>query len=274
MANRTRLVWVVALAFFGCASPPEPTPLTARVEAPPTTPTTPPIARVTSPTTGVTPEGGAAAPKTLPQHMAAHFAQAIDLREAVILGDLGAAVTAARMLADYNMKDLPDGWAPYVDRLRAAAKSGADAKTLDEAARAVGDVASACGGCHQARGGPIFDPGDPPAAVPGTATHMARHHWAAARMWEGLVGPNNTAWTKGTEVLADAPLATTPANPTIDALAKRVHALGERGRNLIEQSAESSPIAQQRGAVYGELVATCANCHQATGKVPTALPAK
>jgi len=35
---------------------------------------------------------------------------------------------------------------------------------------------------------------------------MRRHQWAAARLWEGLIGPSNEMWSQGTGFLATTEL--------------------------------------------------------------------
>lgn len=207
-----------------------------------------------------------------------HFTQATTMRDAVIRGDLQAARAAAKVLATREIaKDLPDDWRSHVAALRSAASAGVDAPSLDAIALVVGDVANACGGCHGALGGPKFAPGEPPGPASGAAAHMARHVWAESRMWEGLVGPSEASWVKGTEAFSDAPLLTKQGDKPLDALAKRVHALGERGRALVEDrklsSPQASPLARQRSATYGEMLATCSQCHQKSGKGPGASPA-
>jgi cytochrome c556 len=78
-------------------------------------------------------------------------------------------------------------------------------------------------------------------------------------MWEGLVGPSDEAWRRGTAELVAAPLqpavriATREVPAEITVLANRVHELGRRAEMV---------DADRRGAALGDVLATCATCHQ------------
>ena len=214
---------------------PEPAPTTAPVAAGEMTPTV----------------------KTL---MADHFTQATTLRQAVIDGEIETGKRAAASLAGLSLgDDLPEPWKKGLDPFMAAAKKGADASTLDELALATGELASACGSCHQSLGGPSFEPGDPPAVASGTQAHMQRHVWAVDRAWEGVVGPSDAAWAAGTDLLAEAPLTSYEMGksvpPEVSQLATRVHDMGAKG-NAITKLGE-------RGQLVGELLGTCSSCHGA-----------
>lgn len=93
---------------------------------------------------------------------------------------------------------------------------------------------------------------------------MQRHQWAAERMWQALITPSEEAWIKGTEAMADAPLApeqlaperSTPAE--IKSLSRRVHSLAEDARGSRDINVWV--------ARYGEMLTTCAECHRALGR--------
>lgn len=191
--------------------------------------------------------------------MADHFTSSVALREALIKGDLEAFRAAAANLSDKDLSaNVSDAWKPHLEAMRTAAKGARDARTLDVGARAFADVGRACAGCHEKLGGPKLSVGEPPAPGSGAKLHMARHHWAVARMWEGLMAPSQEAWTKGTEVFADAPLepeavAGTKSVPQVADLAKRAHALGQQARSAKDATARAKALAD----IYG----TCVGCH-------------
>ena len=91
--------------------------------------------------------------------------------------------------------------------------------------------------------------------------HMLRHQWAAEQMWDGLIGPSEARWNDGVTELAEAPLgqdeifANATATPAIGKLATDVHALAAEGRKATTWD--------DRAAVYGRLLASCAACHAA-----------
>jgi hypothetical protein len=96
---------------------------------------------------------------------------------------------------------------------------------------------------------------------------MLRHQWAAEQMWDGLIGPSEARWNDGIAELAEAPLvqdeilANATPTPAIAELAADVHALGDEGRKATTW--------EQRAAIYGRLLGTCAACHAAIRPVPT-----
>jgi hypothetical protein len=108
-----------------------------------------------------------------------------------------------------------------------------------------------------------------PADWADTNTHMQRHQWAADRLWEGLIGPSDIAWNRGTDMLVDVPLhpadvmdETTNGTDSdvIDKIAHRVHLLGGQGTNVRTPDARSE--------LYAELLGLCADCHSRVGRGP------
>lgn len=201
-------------------------------------------------------------------HMQEHFSQAVALRDAVIAGDLAAAQKPATWMAEHQMEGgLPEGWEPYVVEMQNAAAEAQGASELDAVASAAGAMAAQCGACHQAQDAMIeVSVGEAPVAEPGTAAHMARHLWAMERLWDGLVTPSDPAWTAGSEVLADEPLASSSfgddpqMQEELSDLASRIHALGA-------EAATATDLAT-RGQLYGEMLSTCAPCHTRLQDMP------
>jgi hypothetical protein len=205
--------------------------------------------------------GGCGEPETVVDHMQRHFADVTAVQMAVIAGDLAALREPAEWLAGHEaVEGLPGEWAPYVAAMQAAAQRAADAGTITAAAAATGEMGLACGGCHRALDeGGQFTYVDPP-EEPGTVGHMQRHKWAVDRMWEGLIAASDTEWMMGVDGLAEAALRPAGAAEDLAELAERVHALG----------AQAGEVADVRGRalVYGQILATCADCHQRAGRGP------
>jgi hypothetical protein len=87
---------------------------------------------------------------------------------------------------------------------------------------------------------------------------MQRHELAIVQMWDGLVLPSENAWRSGTVTITRAPLRAPElaGRPISPALHERIEAT----RGLAKQ-ARLATTYQERGRVYGELIAGCAQCH-------------
>jgi hypothetical protein len=101
---------------------------------------------------------------------------------------------------------------------------------------------------------------------------MRRHQWAAERLWDGLVVPSDEAWKWGATSLSEAPLAPeqlTPGKspvPKVGELAQAVHAIAR-------QATEVERV-DVRADLYGDVLATCAECHQWLGGGPGPEPSR
>jgi cytochrome c553 len=223
-------------------APPPPAPVVA--------PTPPPPADAAPP--------DAAAP-TLQDHMTGHFTVVSELERAIARGHLEEAQHLATWLGAHE-EPQQEGWRPFVDELHSAALAVATAPDLPTAAALAARLGRACSKCHQARAAVVTYSWEPvPDEHPSLAAQMKRHQWAAARLWEGLVGPSDEMWNEGTAVLATAKLdaqAAAGGAPRGDvvALAAKVRELARRATKLTDQDA--------RAELYGELLSTCAGCHQ------------
>lgn len=216
------------------------------------------------------PEGDSASAEypreVLQAHMKDHFFKATEMQVAVINGDLAAVAEPAEWMAEHvNSAAMPKEWSQHAEAMHAAARKAADATTLEAAAQATASMGAACGNCHSALKAEVgFSvEGAPPEGEEAT-THMARHAWASGRMWEGLVAPSGVIWDGGAEVLSEAPLAPADLQVDLEVLAdvsemeEEVHALGAEAVGLTAQ--------KERAQVYGKFLATCAACHQMTGR--------
>ncbi|MCB9674361.1 MAG: hypothetical protein H6737_04545 [Alphaproteobacteria bacterium] len=204
----------------------------------------------------------AAPPKPVHAQMQEHLAAAEAARDAVIAGDLATAQKKMAWIAD-NEPKLSGGAVAQFDTLQERARQGAESTTLMGAARGVAEVAGRCGACHAAMNtGPLFGA----VAIPEGSdpkTHMQRHQWAADRLWEGLAAPDRGNWTAGALMLLEEPMHR-PGDPGVDpgvaAVALRVHQFGSDTLNALTVA--------ERVQLYGDFLATCAACHQATGGGP------
>jgi mono/diheme cytochrome c family protein len=247
------MVFAAVLPAAACEEKPAPSP------APPTAPEPAAV----QPAASTLPAEQSATP-TLPKHMQEHFTRAVKIRDGVIAGDLAATKKDAQWMAEHQISaSFPDAWKPHVTNFQDAAKKVLDADKLDAAAEAVAGMAQSCGSCHAALGGPKLTLGAPPAEGSGTTPHMARHQWAAERMWDALTTPSEEAWLKGTEIMADAPLVPKAVSgeksvdKKVETLAVSVHDIAEKARTDRDM--------KKWTAAYGKFLQTCASCHQASG---------
>lgn len=203
-------------------------------------------------------------PEDLTRHMRTHYAHALAMREVVVMGDLSLLhMPAAQLGADARHADLPPSAAPFVERMNHAARRADDARTLADASRAVAEVAATCGACHEAHGvtldaSPIGDP----AETMDNPGHMRRHHWATAKLWDGLVRPSWQDWKTGADALSEHalfPQNLEPfgAGPETAPLIEALHAAGARA-GTVEPSG--------RAAAFADVLATCAGCHSRRGE--------
>jgi len=204
--------------------------------------------------------------EVLQAHMKDHFYRATEMQLAVINDDLEGLREPAEWMADHaSSAAMPEEWISHAAAIHAAARSAATAEDLPSAATAVARMAGECGNCHLAFGAEVgFAIEKAPPKGEGTKPHMGRHAWASGRLWEGLIAPSGVVWDGGAEVLAEAPLSPPDLSADIDVLAEvtrmegEVHALGA--------GAVGMTLQEERARVYGELLATCATCHEKTGR--------
>jgi len=203
----------------------------------------------------------------LKAHMRRHFAAVSELQRAIARGHLDEARELARWLASHD-EPMPAAWAPAIEEMHVAARAVATARDLPTAASLAARLGRACSACHEAHHAVVtFAWEPPPDDGPALAAQMKRHQWAAARLWDGLVGPSDELWAEGTRVLATAHLdavqaAHGVARGDVPALAARVRELAKRAGSITDHDA--------RATLYGELLSTCAGCHQLVrpGPVP------
>ncbi len=203
----------------------------------------------------------------LVQHMREHFQRVGEVENAVIRGDLDAVREPATWLASHDSSiELGRASASQVATLKQAARKAADAKDIPAAAAATAQMIAACGDCHRAAG---VVPAPPKPATPpnvgGSVGHMLEHKVATDFMSEGLIIPSDSLWKQGATDLKEAPLrpAQLPRDqkltPQIAAAEDHVHQLADRAAQAGEEST--------RVDVYGQLIATCAQCHGLHGRI-------
>jgi len=204
-------------------------------------------------------------------HMHEHLNRITTIKSSIIRDDLQGVREPASWLAEHDaVPGLPSNYAPYVELMRVYARQVVAATDIKSAAESVSRMARTCGNCHLVNHIELeFGFDTMPEDWADTITHMQRHQWAVDRLWEGLIGPSDVAWSRGSEMLVDVPLspvdfidaATDGADlAALDESAHRVHVLGGRGTNTRTPDARST--------LYGELLGLCAECHTRLGGGP------
>lgn len=266
LTSRAMLLLVVV----GCGSTTPPA-----VQPEPTAPAATPTAQqpVVAATASAEPVASATAPSTtkkpdvpppgspLDRVMKAHFEDALLIRQAVIRGDPERASDPAAVLKDLqdDLDALPKGWRGYVERMRDSARRITDSTNSAQAAAAAADLGVTCGMCHEKHGGPKAS--TEPAPPEGTTleSRMKRHVWANERLWEGLFVPSSEAWTAGARALSGTPFSK-------EVLTRGgVHARSAASEfSKLVASAPAKKTADERAALYAQLLVTCGACHVAT----------
>jgi cytochrome c553 len=204
------------------------------------------------------------------EHMHDHLTYITTIKAFIIMGRLEGTRQPANWLATHEtLPDLPTSYEPFVDFMRSSARQVEKSEDLETAATAVSLMAQNCGNCHRASHVDVeFGYDTLPAQWSDSETHMQRHQWAMDRLWEGLIGPSDAAWTRGTTMLAEEPLhaaelsasATAGEAHMLEDIAREVHELGEAGVGLTGLS--------DRSQLYGRILGLCADCHTRVGRGP------
>jgi cytochrome c553 len=196
--------------------------------------------------------------------MADHFSKVGELEAAVVRNDLESAKAAAQWIAEHQgTAGLPAGTEGYVAATKNAARAVAASASLGNAGVAAAFAVAACGECHAAaKVTPKMPEASAPPTLPGTAAHMLEHKYALDLMYRGMVGPSETMWKQGAEVLEGSPLTDKDLTKT----SKQIVAADARVHELARRAAQAED-AGSRIAIYGELIGGCASCHGMHGVV-------
>ena len=201
-------------------------------------------------------------PVQLAEFMKTHFAHAEDMRDAIVNGDFVTLHDRARALAEpVPVADLPEAWDEHLGAIRATARNIVGEYSPEKAAIGFANLAQTCANCHQMTGSslPIATYPIPPADAD-IQTHMLRHAWAAARMWEGLIAPSDERWEAGAKIVAAEPL-----EPKTYLGKSGPASLAAMGENLhrIGINAVSTKTQTDRARIYADFIGKCSTCHGA-----------
>jgi len=187
--------------------------------------------------------------------MYAHFTTVGTIQTAVMFGDLEEARSRAGEFAGQRESPgIPPSGEPYVHAMQTTAEELAASTDLGQTAMLTAQLGATCGRCHQALGtGPEFRP--QAASESELASTMVRHIQGADRLWEGLIGPSEAAWSAGAALLAEG---------SVD----REFRGDARGRESmivdvfrLGREAQDADGLEERADVFGRILATCSGCH-------------
>jgi mono/diheme cytochrome c family protein len=199
--------------------------------------------------------------------MFAHFDRAEAAHDALVRFDMEQARKEGEWLASHEEPGMvPVDSDQHLAFMHRYARQVADAQELSDAAEGLAQMGRTCGDCHRQNDvRPRFLMGTAPPTGSGAEAEMARHIWAADRMWEGLLAPDDFAWTSGAKALREGWLS--PSEVSVEASDQ------QRVRELVSQvyelgvAAEATEDPTLRGEVYGKFLTTCAECHRLTGAI-------
>jgi cytochrome c553 len=193
------------------------------------------------------------------QRMHARFAAARRIEQAIAFSDVERARSEAHELVALDEPDVLLTWRPYFDAIRDAAHQLELTGSVMGAARLAATLGRRCASCHEAIAARVTFPAEPrPPEAPRLAGQMLGHQWAAAEMWNGLIGPSDERWLAGARALTTVPLtivaqSVTPTSELdVDDVA-RIRLYANRAVAATRQDA--------RAELFGTLLATCAHCH-------------
>jgi cytochrome c553 len=201
-------------------------------------------------------------PTLLALHMRDRFSDLRWIERHLVDGELDEARDYAIKLA-FDKDDAELGaWVDLLAKMRAAASALGTAGDLDDACRAEPRLAATCGHCHVATGTTPELVAVPLPDDDGTAFgRMARHQWAADRLWEAMIAPSDAAWREGLAVLAATPLPAAKLTTVApESTHRKIAELGDRLQRYAKASRGAGSL-DQRATEYGEILVVCAGCH-------------
>lgn len=206
-------------------------------------------------------------PEETVRHMHEHFSRVQQIQNRLIAGDLNGAKVPARWLVEHDpIGGLTGSTLLHVQAMKASAQGVMDTDDIVVASTHTGEMGSVCGACHTEMGisDQFVDLPDPDEGDTVQA-HMARHQWGVDKMFRGLIGPDDRAWDDGVTMFVDVPLKKDDlkghqhASEFAD-LADRLHGNAAMGYVAYDAAARSK--------IYGDVISTCAKCHQGLKRGP------
>lgn len=191
-------------------------------------------------------------------HMYRHFDASRAIERLLVRGNLDDAQALARSMASVPEPVALEPWARQLALVRERAAALAGTQFVDEACQRAASLSEACARCHLDTDAvaTFVRPPEAPLDQPTIDARMARHRWAADRLWEGMVGYADGPWGAGLDVLAETPLPFRVIGTERIMLATRLQQLADEARRR-----QPHDTLAERTQTYGEILSTCAECH-------------
>ncbi|HSW29614.1 MAG TPA: hypothetical protein VLH75_09060 [Longimicrobiales bacterium] len=187
--------------------------------------------------------------------MRSHYRQVEEIQGALVAGRVDDTRDATRWLSTHEGREYAAEAGPALEAMRNEARTMLRQRDILLMSRTLGRMGVACGDCHVALGTQVaFSDDEPPRTSANPQAQMLRHAWAMDRLWKGLVGPSEAAWKAGAGALLTMPVDF-GGNEEANRLSARVHELAG--------IAQVSTTPKERSDTYGDLLETCALCHDA-----------
>ena len=189
------------------------------------------------------------------------YAWTTQIVHGIASGDFALAKASAGVITKLDEPDAPTAWVPFLAAVHDGARQVEIAPNAEIATHAAATMGQRCAECHEALNVRVrFPVRPPPPQTPRLASEMLDHQWAAALMWDGLIGPSPELWARGAKALETVPMnvvarAVTPAYQGAGDDTAQVRAFAAR--------AASTTTTPARAALFGDLLAACAHCHAA-----------
>jgi cytochrome c553 len=210
----------------------------------------------------------AASIRAIEVRMHVRFESARRIEDAVARSDLDRVRQEARVLSSLAEPEALPRWQPYLAQIQASGRRLEQVTDVAAAADASAVLGRECARCHEAIEAKVSFPDQPrPEADARLAPQMLGHQWAAAQMWEGLIGPAGDRWLAGAQALTQVPLTIVAEQPRGGDLADTIGGTGETIGDDVARvrryatHALAATSQDARAAIFGQLLATCAHCH-------------
>ncbi|HEY4175455.1 MAG TPA: hypothetical protein VGM90_01425 [Kofleriaceae bacterium] len=190
-------------------------------------------------------------------HMHENYGLVRTIEKRILKGNLKDATELASAIAQAPAEPALNSFATQAAEVRKRAQELSLATNLDQAARREAALAASCAGCHDAAN-VVPDVGVAPAAPPERDTiesRMARHAWAADRLWDGIMANDDGAWTAGLDVLAAPTPVWSKMSSAKQGIARKLQQTAETERRV------KNTQLGKRTTAYGEMLVLCAGCH-------------
>lgn len=190
--------------------------------------------------------------------MQAHFEEVMVLHDAIARGDLQAARSEAAILAERSPAvPMPPGASAFQGALAKLAREAAKAPAIESAALTVAEMLGTCGQCHEAMHVRAAVPTGKDIKVGGLVGHMLLHQHGSDALIEGLVGPSDSQWGEGVRTFASPKIA----DEMVPGRLTRKMRESETALAVLAGRAAQAHRTRDRVEIYGQILATCGNCH-------------